>query len=100
MRSKKFQMIDQAQISITQEATDHQFLVDLSKHLVKTGLYFMSKPNGRPCAYHENPVAYEYECSFRNDLTPYCLPRCDQGHIWKRVFVGLIQKKGFVGHRY
>ena len=25
------------------------FLVDLSKHLVKPGLYFMSKPNGTPC---------------------------------------------------
>ena len=29
--------------------TEHQFLVDLSKHLVKPGLYFMSKPTGRPC---------------------------------------------------
>jgi hypothetical protein len=27
--------MDQAQISTTQEATEHQFLVDLSKHLVK-----------------------------------------------------------------
>ena len=26
-----------------------QFLVDLSKHLVKPGLYFMSKPNDIPC---------------------------------------------------
>ena len=33
----------------TQEALEHQFLLELSKHLVKPGLYFMSKPNGRPC---------------------------------------------------
>ena len=47
---KKFQMMDQAYISTTQEATEHQFLVHLSKHLVKPGLYFVSKPNGRPCS--------------------------------------------------
>ena len=36
-------------MSTTQEATEHQFLVDLSKHLVQPGLYFMSKPNDTPC---------------------------------------------------
>ena len=46
---KKNHMIDQAEISTTQEVTEHQFLVHLSKHLVKPGLYFVSKPNGRPC---------------------------------------------------
>ena len=35
MRSKKFQVVDQAEISITQKPTEYQFLVDLSKHLVK-----------------------------------------------------------------
>ena len=49
MRSKKFQMVDQAQTSTTQETTEHQFLVDLSKHLVKPGLYFISIPSGWPC---------------------------------------------------
>ena len=34
-------------MSTTQDATEHQFLVDLSKHLVKPGLYFVSNPNGR-----------------------------------------------------
>jgi hypothetical protein len=33
-------------MSTTQEPTEHQFLVDLSKHLVKPGLYFVSIPNG------------------------------------------------------
>ena len=33
MRSKKFQMVDAALIPTTQEATEHQFLVDLLKHL-------------------------------------------------------------------
>ena len=46
MKSKKFQMVDQAKISTTQEAPKGQFLVDLSKHLVKQGLYFVSIPNG------------------------------------------------------
>ena len=49
VRYKKFQMMDQAKISTTQEATEHQFLSELSKHVVKPGLYFMSKPNGTPC---------------------------------------------------
>ena len=35
-------------MSTTQEATEHQFLVDLSKHLGKPGLYFLSIPNGYP----------------------------------------------------
>ena len=30
----------------TQEPTEHHVLVDLSKHLVKPGLYFVSIPNG------------------------------------------------------
>ena len=34
----------------TQDATEHQVLVDLSKHLVKPGLYFVSIPNGWPCS--------------------------------------------------
>jgi hypothetical protein len=51
VRSKKFQMMDQAYISTTQEATEHQFLIELSKHLVKPVFYFMSKPNGTPCTY-------------------------------------------------
>ena len=29
-------------MSISQEATEHQLTVDLSKHLVKPGLYFVS----------------------------------------------------------
>ena len=33
-------------LSTTQEATEHHFLVDLSNHLVKPGLYFISIPNG------------------------------------------------------
>ena len=33
----------------TEEATEHQFLADLSKELVKTGLQIMSIPDGRPC---------------------------------------------------
>ena len=49
VRSKRFQMMDQAYISTSQEATGHPFLADLSKHLVKPGLYFMSKPDGTPC---------------------------------------------------
>ena len=32
-----------------EEATEHQFLVDLSKYLVKPGLYFISNPDGGPC---------------------------------------------------
>ena len=51
MRLKKFQLVDQALISTIQEATEHQFLVDLSKYLVNPDLYFMSKPNGTPCSY-------------------------------------------------
>ena len=46
MGSKKFQIVDQAQISTTQEATEHQFLVEFLKHLVKSGLNFVSIPNG------------------------------------------------------
>ena len=46
MWSKKFQMVDQAQISTTQEANEHKFLVDLLKHLVKPGLYFIAITNG------------------------------------------------------
>ena len=46
MRSKKFQMVDQAYIPTTQKATEDQFFVDLSKHLFKPGLYFVSIPNG------------------------------------------------------
>ena len=42
-------MMDQAYISTSQEATGHPFLADLSKHLVKPSLYFMSKPDGTPC---------------------------------------------------
>ena len=38
-------------MSTTQEPTEHQFLVDLSNHLVKPGLYFVSIPNGWPCMY-------------------------------------------------
>ena len=49
VRSKRFQMMDQAYISTPKEATGHPFLADLSKHLVKPGLYFMSKPDGTPC---------------------------------------------------
>ena len=33
-------------MSTTKKATEHQFLVDLSKHLVKPGLYFITIPNG------------------------------------------------------
>ena len=39
-------------VSTTQEAPEHQFLVDLSKNLVKTGLYFVSIPKGWPCRGH------------------------------------------------
>ena len=46
MRSKKLQMVDQALTSTTKEVTERQFLVDLSKQLVKPGLYFVSIPNG------------------------------------------------------
>ena len=38
MRSKKFEIVDQAEIPTIEEATEHQFLVDLSKYLVKLGL--------------------------------------------------------------
>ena len=55
MRSKKFQMNDQAKMSTTQEATEHQFLKYLSKHLVKPGLYFVSIPNGWPCKWTLSP---------------------------------------------
>ena len=58
VRSKKFQTVGQAQISTTQEATEHQFLVDLSKHLVKPGLYFMSKPNGWPCSVPQSNIYF------------------------------------------
>ena len=37
-------------MSTTQDPTEHQFLLDLSKHLVKAGLYFVSIPSGWPCS--------------------------------------------------
>ena len=40
-------------MSTTQEPTEHLFLVDLSKHLVKPGLYILSIPNGWPCREQE-----------------------------------------------
>ena len=52
MRSKKFEIVDQAEIPTIEEATEHQFLVDLSKYLVKPGLYFISNPDGG----HFNPT--------------------------------------------
>ena len=39
-------------MSTTQEPTEHQFLLDLLKHLVKPGLYFLSIPNGWPCMWN------------------------------------------------
>ena len=57
---KKFQMVDQAQTSTTQETTEHQFLVDLSKHLVKPGLYFISIPNGWPCMYTDGIISLHF----------------------------------------
>ena len=36
-------------MSTTQEPTEHQFLVTLSKHLVEIAVYFVSIPNGWPC---------------------------------------------------
>jgi hypothetical protein len=50
-----FQMVDQAEIPTTQEATQHQFVVDLSKCLVKPGLYFISIPNG--CIYRGSSIS-------------------------------------------
>ena len=50
MRSKKI-LNDGSSINFHYLGSpEHQFLVDLSKHLVKPGLYFVSKPNGRPCS--------------------------------------------------
>ena len=45
VRSREVKKVSK-QISTTQEATEHQFLLDLSKHLVKPGLYFVSIPIG------------------------------------------------------
>ena len=36
-------------MSTTQEPAEHQFLVDMSKHLVEPGIYFLSIPNDWPC---------------------------------------------------
>ena len=36
-------------MSTTQKPAEPKFLIDLSKHLVKLGLYFVSIPNGLPC---------------------------------------------------
>ena len=55
----------------TQEATEHQVLVELSKHLVKSGLYFMSKPNGTtPCIVYiaiDNQCKAVFEVAFCTD---------------------------------
>ena len=34
---------------ITQNPTEPQFLIDFAKQLVKTGLFFISNPDGTPC---------------------------------------------------
>ena len=47
--SKKYQMADQAQIYTTQDLIEPHFMVDLSKNVVQTGLYFIWNPDGRPC---------------------------------------------------
>ena len=52
------------------EATNRQFFVDLSKHLEKPGLFFMSKPNGTPCIVYiaiDNQCKAVFEVAFCTD---------------------------------
>jgi hypothetical protein len=58
-------------MSTTQEATDHQFLVYLTKNQVKPGLYFMSIPNDfapRPKrSYFAQPILIRDSIRLRKD---------------------------------
>ena len=65
---------DKFSIYTTQEATEHQFLLELSKHLVKPGLYFMSKPNGaQNSKRQENELRKVFILSWKLNLRPHNL---------------------------